>query len=587
MDGMKWEILVGAATLAAAVGAAAAGGTGCGSDGTTVPPADAGMDSTGIEGGGGDSATPVDAPADVSEAGVGQTSLAFPQLVHGAAYVDKSAFHTIPLLVTTTGAAPARVEVAVDSAPPVVAKATDATHFVATLDAASLSDGAHKLTATAASAGGQTMGTAGGSLVAGINSFQLTKYASAGPAYSSHLEVAPSGDRLAYTWVDVANGHSHQLFLNYLDGAFARLLPSDLVLNDPADEPVTGYTAFSGNDIGVVYNVLNSGTLGHWLVKLRVVDSTGAEKVPATTLTEGGAAFSLATAGADPGGFSAAWLQIQPPDDAGNLPPVQIRYARWDTAKNQLVGPIVLDQDQPQATGSTRGPQQLEPLAEMGIACNKTLCLVLYSRDIYNAFVDLNEPKLFLAIIDLSTGQLSGTPQPVENTDWDGQMFGQEIVALADGTFVLAYTAVDTTAAVTPKSPCDNTIERDLLFTTTIDATGKVNAAPKPVFDFQGSREYPRIAPHPDGWALFWEDQRSECNASGGHIGMAMNVAAPDLGSLLDPYIEATGSIGLPPEYPTIAVTGTNFVASWSDNRDGMGLVQPEPELFFETYWRN
>lgn len=67
---------------------------------------------------------------------------------------------------------------------------------------------------------------------------------------------------------------------------------------------------------------------------------------------------------------------------------------------------------------------------------------------------------------------------------------------------------------------------------------------------------------------------------------MAMNVAAPDMRSLLDPYLEAPGSIGLPPEYPTIAVTGTSFVAAWSDNRDGNGLTQPKPELFFETYWR-
>jgi hypothetical protein len=62
---------------------------------------------------------------------------------------------------------------------------------------------------------------------------------------------------------------------------------------------------------------------------------------------------------------------------------------------------------------------------------------------------------------------------------------------------------------------------------------------------------------------------------------MAMNVAAPDLKSLLDPYLEASGSIGL-----SLAVTGTSFVAAWSDDRDGMGLTAPKPELFLETYWR-
>ena len=28
------------------------------------------------------------------------------------------------------------------------------------------------------------------------------------------------------------------------------------------------------------------------------------------------------------------------------------------------------------------------------------------------------------------------------------------------------------------------------------------------------------------------------------------------------------------------------YVAAWSDDRDGNGVAQPEPELFLETYWR-
>jgi hypothetical protein len=461
-----------------------------------------------------------------------------------------------------------------------MATSTDATHYVAKVDVSGLSSGPHTFTATAP--GGATVT---GSLVVDTGSLQFTSFATAGPAYASHLLPAPSGDRLAFTWVSVANGMTHQLYLNYLDGAGARLMPSDVVLNDPADEPVSGYTAFSSDAIGVVYHVLDSAS-GHWRVKMRVVDATGTDTVPTMDLTQGQAAFSLAAAGVDPGGFSAAWLHISPPTDAGS-PPVEVRFSRWDTTSQKLVGPLVLDSDQPQAQGSTQGPQTLEPLAEMGIACNTTLCLVLYSRDVYNTVVELNEAKLFLATVDLASGTLVGAPQAVEDTDWDAQMFGQQIVAMADGSFVLVYTAIDTAVALNPITACDMTEERDLLFAVKIDATGKLQGVPAPVFDFQGSREYPRVAQHPDGYALFWEDQRSECDATGGHIGMAMNVGAPDLQSLLDPYLEAPGSIGLPPEYPSLAVTGTNFVVAWSDNRDGMGLVEPKPELFLETYWRD
>jgi hypothetical protein len=147
------------------------------------------------------------------------------------------------------------------------------------------------------------------------------------------------------------------------------------------------------------------------------------------------------------------------------------------------------------------------------------------------------------------------------------------------------YTANDTVAAVNPKSPCDNMLERDLLFAAKLDGNGKLQGKPKPIFDFEGTREYPRIAAHPEGFALFWEDQRSECNPNG-HIGMAFNVTAPDLGSLLDPYLEAPGSIALPPEDPTLAVTGTSFVSAWSDNRHGNGILAPKSEIFLDTYWR-
>ena len=571
MTGMRRGVALGTLVSGMVALAAACGSSGRGNGATT---ADAGGGDTGADAGAG------------GEAGSGSTTLSFPQLVHGVGRVDTTAFPKIPLVVATTGATPAAVTVTLDAANPVTATASEAgpSQLTATLDVSHLAAGTHALAATATSAAGQTLGTATGSLVVGNDSLQFTKYAQVGPAYSSHLVLAPNGD-LGFTWVSVANGTSHQLYLDYLDGAGTRLLPADVVINDPADEPLTGYTAFSSDDIGVVYNVAQPAG-SQWLVKMRVVDSSGAEKVPVMDLTQGEGAFSLAAAGVDPTGFSAAWLHIRPLDDAGAPQPVEIRYARYDMSANKLVGPIVLDSDQPQAAGSTQGPQTLEPLAELGIACNQTVCVVLYSRDVYNVEVELNVAKLFLATVNLASGQLVGAPQPVEATDWDMQMFGQEIVALPDGSFVVAYTAVDTAAAINPITACDSMLERDLLFTVKVDAAGAVQGVPQPVFNYQGSREYPRIAPHPAGWALFWEDQRSECDATGGHIGMAMNVAAPDLQSLLDPYLEATGSIGLPPEYPTLAVTGTSFVAAWSDDRDGMGLAEPEPELFLETYWR-
>jgi hypothetical protein len=264
--------------------------------------------------------------------------------------------------------------------------------------------------------------------------------------------------------------------------------------------------------------------------------------------------------------------------------PLEIRFARWDTAAQKLAT-ITVDAEQPQPNGSQQGPLAIPTLAELGIACNAAVCVVTYSREVYVPLVDLNVPKLFVGIVDLGSGALAGPPIAIEAKDWDTQMFGHSVVALEDGSFVLVYTANDTAAALTPKSPCDETLERDLLYAVRLDATGHPVGQPKPIFDVEGTRQMPRVAPHPEGFALFWEDQRSECGPNG-HISMAMNVAAADLGSLLDPYLEAPGSRTLAPEAPAITVTGTNFVHAWSDNRHGNGLLDIRPEVYLDTYWR-
>jgi hypothetical protein len=507
--------------------------------------------------------------------------LALPQLVHGAAYVDTTLYPTIPLVVDVSGPMPDSVDVVVDGV--MTAASQDRGRFVANV-AVTLAPGPHALVVTAKTAG-STVATVKGSLVAATGSLEFTTIAMDGLATSGNILHDIAGDALVYTWVSNPTGSKHQLWLNRLDGAFARLLSSDVLLGDPKDEPLNGYTAMGPTGIGVVYRTPKPND-PRWAVKMRVVDPMGKELVPAMDLTNGGATFSVQQAGADPGGFSAAWLHITPPTDPTNPPPVEIRFARWDLAANKLVGPIVLDHDQPQATGSTQGPQALEPLAELGIACNTAICLVSYVRDVYNVPVQLNIPKVFVATIDLASGTMVGMPRPVEVTDWDMQLFGQHLIALADGSFALVYEANDTAAAVNPKSPCDTTLERDLLFSAKLDATGKLLGAPKPIFDNEGPRAYPRLAQHPAGFALFWEDQRSECLA-GGHVRMAANVAAPDLKSLLDPYLEMPGSIVLPGgEDPSITVAGTNAVTSWSDNRNGMGLQQIKLEQYLDTYWR-
>ncbi len=513
-------------------------------------------------------------------------AVALPQFVHGAARVDTAAFAKIPIVVELKGVNADAVDVRVDDKP--TAATSDGARFIASVDVSALAPGDHALSVSAKIAGAE-IGAAKATLVAGASSKQHTVYASDGPAYSSQLVHDAGRDVLWYSWIATTGG-KHGFYLNRFDGALTRIDAKDTVLQDGSDEPLKGATAFGDKGIGIVYRTAKAADT-HWLVKLRAIGYDMTEIVKAQDVTAGEAAFAMNAAGADPGGFSAAWLHIRPPN-MGQPQPVEIRFARWDLAKKALTT-LTLDQDQPAPNGSSEGPQRLEPLAEIAIACNDAVCLVSYVRDYYSALVQLNVAKLWVAAIDLATGMAKGAPQAVSLKDWDAQLFGQHLVALPDKSFALVYESNDTAAAVTPKTACDSSLERDLLRFVRFDASGVQQGKPQVLFDFEGTREYPRIAPLAQGsggpamqaqFALFWEDQRSEC-ASGGHIRMAANAFGSDL-ALVEPYAEIPGSIALPPMDPTLAVAGPNALVAWSDNRHGMGLADIKAELFFDTDWR-
>ncbi len=275
----------------------------CGQDESTTGTSSGG--NAGTDGGG----TGGSAGTGASDAGVAQVSL--PQFVRGAARVNVTAFPTIPIVVEVTGATADEVELSLDAKAPVAAS-FEAGRWVVDVDAAAMGEGPHELEISA-SAGGSEIGSASATLSVASESLGLTDFAKDGSGYSNHLVHDVAGDRLALSFISVTSG-VHQLYLSYLDGAFQRLSPSDVVLNAPGDEPLSGRTAFGSDGIGVVYRVAKPGDV-HWLVKMRVVDGQGNETVPTMDLTAGEAAFSQVQAGVDPGGYSAAWVHISPATD--------------------------------------------------------------------------------------------------------------------------------------------------------------------------------------------------------------------------------------------------------------------------------
>ncbi len=505
-----------------------------------------------------------------------ETTLALPQFVRGAAWVDTQLQSTIPLVVEVTGPLPDSVEVLLDG---VSTNATlDGGRYLATLSVGALTAGTHELVARAA-VGGSAVAQAQGTIVGGAGSRQLTSFTEDGTALSGQLVLDREADAFSFAWRGKF-GSTHGYWLRNLDGAFRKLTEADRLLSAPEDDVLDGAAVFGPAGVGVVYRTAQPNGL-HWEVKLHALGRNGVENVPLLNLTAGEAAFSVVAAGADPKGFSAAWIHLRDAVD-GVTQPAELRYARYDVSAKKLIGPLTLDLDSAAPVGSLDGPLTLEPLGELSVACNESVCLVSYSRKVYNSFVLLNIPKVFVASIDQKTGKAT-SPVGVSLQDWDTQLFGQQLVALPDGSFALIYTATDTHAAVTPKSPCDVTYERDLLHLVRFDAKGAQLGKASVLFDHEGTRQFPRLTPHPSGFAMFWEDQRSYCESDSGHIRMAASFL--DSQGVLGEYRELPNSIGIPSERPMVTTVATNAQVLWSDNRHGAGLFDLKLELYADTVW--
>lgn len=528
-------------------------------------------------------------------AGPPKVKVRLPQFVRQAAHVDAATTPQVPLAVEIVDDTPSAdgatfaVVAAIDGIDGCTAEGAQG-KVICTLDASTLAPGPHDVVARVARQG-VDVGSASGRLVVRPGSARFTSFDEVGVGLDGQLHHDPTGDRLGLTWVDARSGQ-HRLYLAWLDGAFERVAggpDGDLVLSAAGDRPLQARAAFSstGDALAAVYRTEGAAG-GHWFVKMRVLSPEGGELAPVADLTAGEAAFTPLAAAADPGGFSAAWLHISPPAPGGPLPPVELRFARFDRADAAFGPTLKLDHDRDPPPGAKGGTLSLDPLAEVGIACNASVCVVSYTRELWNGLVQLNVAKMHLVVVDLAS-MTASDPKPVAPNDWDTQNMGvasgHHLVSTPDGGFALVYAANDTKAAVTPKSPCDQASPRNRFVALRLDASGAPIGKPAPMFDHEGQREYPRIAPHPGGFAMLWEDQRSYCGKQG-YFRMATGVASGGLDALTTPYLELPGSVGTPPSNPSIAVVDTNVQTSWVDNRVTNSVLDSRPEVFLDTLWQ-
>ena len=529
---------------------------GCGSDEAIGGGGDAGTGGTGATDGGVDGSG--------GSAGAGQTTLSFPQAIGDKAFVDSTLHPTIRLVIEPVGDAPEKVDVVVGGTTIVAEQESD--RFVASLDVSGLAAGDHAAIASAM-LGGETVATAELSLRVRAGSARLTEFDSVGPTITATVHHDAARDRALATWVDVRDG-THHAYLATLDGHGAKV-GTDRQVDTGAARTLRVHSALGSDTIGLHYQEDDGAAIRSWF-RVAELDGDGLGE-PIDLSGSGSTAFGGAVAW-DGEAYGVAWKQI----DAGE---VEIRWARIHPDDGLVAGPLAVMRTDDANGGSLGG------LGPLSMACSARVCALAYPRKLYNALVDLDLDKVRLAVIDVGAGALSSVA-PVDATDWDLQA-DPAVTRLDSGEFLLTYTRSDT--RLVSADPCDDTLGRYIVYGIRLDVDAEpVSVAPYALVDEPAVRFQTTLAPYGERALIAWEDQRSQCAPMGANR-LAINVAditAPE-GAVVDPYLELPESVLLGQSTPSLMAVGTNGWVAWTDNRNGLGIIDPRPELFLDALWRD
>lgn len=546
MRDLKTAVL-GAAILAS-MGVHAACGGGESETGATAP------SSGGAAGSGGGSAGTGGAPA-------GAPGLALPQFTRGAAMVNPEAFAEIFVRVVPSRAVDA-VVVTLDGAPLAVTR--DAESWAARVDAASLADGAHALRVTAEGA------TVDAALHAVRGSAQLTKYSDVGFAISTTLLDDRAADRMLLGYVHKKSDDRHA-FLAQLDGAGRRVVPDDLVLDTP-DAPADRLdVAVGGGMVAALTQVKKTiGQTPTAGVRARVLTLDGGEErlAPVDLLGQNagipGGQSAIAWDGAQ---FVAVWQELE-------LPAVEkkIKLARLNPATGKAGEKVTVAV----ADSKANEDGKIDDQQRLSIACNPKTCVIGFSKRKYHSLVQLSSQKTHLVTVDLATMTV-GPAVVALGGDWDIQE-DTSLVAQADGTFALGFVGTNTELALDGK-------DAQRVYFATLGADGALQGKPVAVNGDEGQRYNSGLGAHPDGAAIFWEDQREkETDLLMGQNRLALNFVKA--GALERAYFFLPRTRIVVEPWAAATPAGPNYRLAWIDERAGGTVLDPRGEVFFDTYWR-
>ncbi len=490
------------------------------------------------------------------------TGISLPQAIQGALWANPDVYDEVPLHVAVEGGAD-EVVVQLGTATPVAAADPEGDgDWIALLPIGGLADGLVDLTATATQSGAAPR-TATAELGVGRAGVQLTDFSVVGMAGVPRIHRV--GDEAWLTWTDRSDGDA-EAWLRKIDGA-ARWTTDKVRLVDEPGETLYARTAIGDASIGILYQEPGAPYANHF--KVDAFDGT--ELVAPIDLEATG--WSGAFGGDvvwDGAGFVAAWRAYS---DAGTS---EVRWLRVAGGSWDVTGPVVVAASGP---GTPADPiAGFEPFSFIDAAAIGDLSLVGFVRGRYDGLLDMVLPKSQLALLHRDGTIAYGDYAGIVN---DLTYHRECRVFDVAGAFTAVWSEVNLT------DPSEN--PPHLFYAARTDAAGALDplrGAGIQMFDAVDDRDEPFLLGHPvTQGVLAWTDNRSyTLDPAHGRIELFV---AP---------VDETWRTGAETVFPharffvgmaalTGANAGTNVLLLWIDERHSTGILDPKPELVFETAW--
>jgi hypothetical protein len=321
---------------------------------------------------------------------------------------------------------------------------------------------------------------------------------------------------------------------------------------------------------------VGSGTLavlyqGHgmpYTTRFRICDFSGSEIMAPMDLDPPGwsGAFGGAVAW-DGTGFVAVWRVI---DGSGAA---EVRWMRVDESGTEVTGPVVAA-----ASGSLDPIGGFEPFSFVSVAARDGLSLLSFVRGRYDAGLEMEVPKSQIAAV-LNDGTLDYSEYA--GLERDLTWHREARVFLLGEVFIGIWSALDLL------SPEDN--PPNLFYAAMTGEEGALDplrGRGTIMFDQVDDRDEPFFLPHPVHLGLLaWIDHRAyTLEPERGGIELYVAPVAEDLTTgeeTVFPHARFVAGLS----QLNAAPAGTNAILLWVDERHGMGIMDPKPEMYMETAW--